>query len=92
MKVSILGGSGYVGGELLRLLLDHPKVTVAEVTSERLAGKLVATAHPNLRRRTDLRFGRLEDLDPCDLLFARAAARELRPEIWGAAVRGATHH
>ena len=70
MKVSILGGSGYVGGELLRLLLDHPKVTVAEVTSERLAGKLVATAHPNLRRRTDLRFGRLEDLDPCDLLFA----------------------
>ena len=70
MKVSILGGSGYVGGELLRLLLDHPKVTVGEVTSERLAGKLVATAHPNLRRRTDLRFGRLEDLDPCDLLFA----------------------
>ena len=70
MNVGVLGASGYVGGELLRLLLDHPKVTVAQVTSERLAGKLVTTAHPNLRSRTDLRFSRMDDLQPCDLLFA----------------------
>ncbi|HAK56596.1 MAG: N-acetyl-gamma-glutamyl-phosphate reductase [Vicinamibacterales bacterium] len=70
MKVSILGASGYVGGELLRLLLDHPEVSVEQVTSERLAGKLVTAAHPNLRGRTTLRFSRLGDLAPCDLLFA----------------------
>jgi len=39
VRVSIVGGSGYVGGELLRLLLFHPLVTVAQATSERLAGK-----------------------------------------------------
>ena len=70
MKVSILGASGYVGGELLRLLLDHPHVSVEQVTSERLAGKRVTTAHPNLRGRTELCFSRLADLTPCDLLFA----------------------
>ena len=70
MKVSILGASGYVGGELLRLLLDHPNVSVEQVTSERLAGKRVTTAHPNLRGRTELCFSRLADLTPCDLLFA----------------------
>ena len=70
MKISILGASGYVGGELLRLLLDHPHVSVEQVTSERLAGKRVTTAHPNLRGRTTLCFSRLADLTPCDLLFA----------------------
>ena len=70
MKTSILGASGYVGGELLRLLLEHPKVSVQQVTSEHLAGKAVSTAHPNLRGRTTLRFDRLADLEPCDLLFA----------------------
>lgn len=49
LRVSVVGGSGYVGGELLRLLLFHPQVEIAQVTSERLAGKPVATVHPNLR-------------------------------------------
>ncbi|HWQ14233.1 MAG TPA: N-acetyl-gamma-glutamyl-phosphate reductase [Roseiflexaceae bacterium] len=49
LKVSIIGASGYVGGELLRLLLFHPHVQVAQVTSERLAGKPVTATHPNLR-------------------------------------------
>jgi N-acetyl-gamma-glutamyl-phosphate/LysW-gamma-L-alpha-aminoadipyl-6-phosphate reductase len=70
MKVSILGASGYVGGELLRLLLDHPEVELQQVTSERYAGKYVTGVHPNLRGRTDLAFSRLEDLVPCDLAFA----------------------
>ncbi|MCB0123014.1 MAG: N-acetyl-gamma-glutamyl-phosphate reductase, partial [Caldilineaceae bacterium] len=41
LNVSIVGASGYVGGELLRLLLDHPHVTVNQVTSERNAGSFV---------------------------------------------------
>ena len=56
MSVSIVGGSGYVGGELLRLLLDHPQVQVAQVTSERNAGTYVHFTHPNLRGRTSLKF------------------------------------
>ena len=69
MKVAIVGGSGYTGGELLRLLLHHPKVEVAQVTSDSMAGKPVSRAHPNLRRATDLTFTPHADLDPCDLLF-----------------------
>ena len=69
MKVAIVGGSGYTGGELLRLLLRHPKVEVAQVTSDSLAGKPLSRAHPNLRRATDLTFTPHADLDPCDLLF-----------------------
>ena len=56
-RVSIVGGSGYAGGELLRLLLDHPEVEVGQVTSESNAGQVCAHAlHPNLRKRTELKF------------------------------------
>jgi len=66
---SIVGGSGYTGGELLRLLLDHPCVDVGQVTSERRAGKRVVGAHPNLRKRTDLKFVSADELERCDVLF-----------------------
>jgi len=56
MKVAIVGGSGYVGGELLRLLLRHPDVEVVQVTSDSMAGKPVGKAHPNLRKATALTF------------------------------------
>jgi len=69
VKVSIVGGSGYSGGELLRLLLGHPNAEVQQVTSERSAGKLVFKAHPNLRKRTQLQFSKMAELRPCDLLF-----------------------
>ncbi len=69
ITASIAGGSGYAGGELLRLLLDHPEVDVRQVTSERRAGKRVVGAHPNLRKRTDLVFSQLRELEPCDVLF-----------------------
>jgi len=69
MKVGIVGGSGYTGGELLRLLLRHPKVEVAQVTSDSMAGKAIGRAHPNLRKVTDLSFTPHSDLEPCDLLF-----------------------
>ncbi|MBX2998586.1 MAG: N-acetyl-gamma-glutamyl-phosphate reductase [Caldilineaceae bacterium] len=67
-SVSILGASGYAGGELLRLLLDHPHVEVAQTTSERNAGSYVHFTHPNLRGRTKLQFVSASDLEPCDLL------------------------
>lgn len=69
LRVSIVGASGYTGGELLRLLLDHPNVTVQQVTSERSAGEFVHFTHPNLRGRSRLQFFSANDLEPCDLLF-----------------------
>ena len=67
--VSVIGGSGYAGGELVRLLLDHPGVTLKQVTSERSAGKFVRSVHPNLRKRTELKFTPLAKLAPCDVHF-----------------------
>ena len=69
ITASIVGASGYTGGELLRLLLFHPQVTLRQVTSERLAGKLVHHAHPNLRAATRARFVSSAELEPCDVLF-----------------------
>lgn len=69
VRVGIVGGSGYAGGELLRLLLGHPQVEVQQVTSERYAGRYVYSVHPNLRDQTRLQFSRLDRLEPCHLLF-----------------------
>jgi len=68
-RISILGASGYAGGELLRLLLDHPHVEVAQATSERNTGRFVHFTHPNLRGRTKLQFVSAHDLQACDILF-----------------------
>lgn len=68
-RVSIIGGSGYAGGEVLRLLLDHPHVEIAQVTSESNTGKYVHALHPNLRKRTTLKFASAAQLEPCDVLF-----------------------
>lgn len=69
IQVSIVGASGYVGGELLRLLLDHPNVEVAQVTSERNAGSFVHFTHPNLRGRTKLQFVSADELASSGLIF-----------------------
>ena len=69
MKVSIVGASGYGGGELLRLLLQHPQIEIHQCTSERFAGKPITRLHPNLRKQTTLKFCSLQDLDKVDLLF-----------------------
>ena len=68
-RVSIVGGSGYAGGELLRLLVDHPHVKVGQVTSERYTGRYAHSRHPNLRKRTGVKFSSLSELEACDLLF-----------------------
>jgi len=72
MRIGIIGGSGYVGSELLRLLLMHPQVEVTMVTSRQVAGEYVFNVHPNLRGITQLKFVPLdiEQLKAnCDLVF-----------------------
>ncbi|WP_207947800.1 N-acetyl-gamma-glutamyl-phosphate reductase [Occultella glacieicola] len=56
VSVAIAGASGYAGGEVLRLLLGHPEVTVGALTAHRSAGDLVGTHHPHLRALADRRF------------------------------------
>lgn len=69
IRVSIAGASGYTGGELLRLLLAHPAVEVCQATSEHHAGEYVYSQHPNLRKRSQLRFAPPAALEGCDVLF-----------------------
>ncbi|HEV2529310.1 MAG TPA: N-acetyl-gamma-glutamyl-phosphate reductase [Thermomicrobiales bacterium] len=88
MDVSIIGGSGYAGGELVRLLLGHREVNLKQVTSERYAGKFVRLVHPNLRKRTDMKFVASADLEPCDVLFLalpHGVAMKKMPELEGKA-------
>ena len=68
-RVSIIGGSGFTGGELMRLLIPHPEVEVQQVTSRSQAKRFVRTVHPNLRGQTKLKFSDPNDLQPCDILF-----------------------
>jgi N-acetyl-gamma-glutamyl-phosphate reductase len=56
IKVGIIGGSGYTGGELLRILLDHPQTTIDFVYSTTKAGKPLHAAHPDLLGLTELQF------------------------------------
>jgi N-acetyl-gamma-glutamyl-phosphate/LysW-gamma-L-alpha-aminoadipyl-6-phosphate reductase len=69
IRVSIVGASGYTGGDLLRILLFHPEVEIQQVTSERHAGKLVSSLHPNLRKICKFKFVSITELEPCDVLF-----------------------
>mgnify|MGYP005855954509 CR=1 FL=1 len=69
IRVSILGASGYAGGELIRILLDHPYVTLHQLTSRKFANMPITTAHPNLRGRTNLIFIHPDQLEPTDLLI-----------------------
>lgn len=69
MRVSIAGGSGYAGGEILRLLCGHDGVELAQASSEQFKGKPVVRAHPNLRGQLDHRFCGMDELSECDLLF-----------------------
>ncbi len=60
MKVGVVGASGYVGGELLRLLVTHPKVELNMVTSRRYVGEYVHRVHPNLKGFIDITFSSLD--------------------------------
>jgi N-acetyl-gamma-glutamyl-phosphate reductase len=71
IKVGIVGGTGYTGVELLRLLARHPKVELTAITSRKEAGMKVAEMFPNLRGRVGLAFTDPEQagLDKCDVVF-----------------------
>ncbi|MAV15954.1 MAG: N-acetyl-gamma-glutamyl-phosphate reductase [Candidatus Marinimicrobia bacterium] len=69
LKIGIIGGAGYTGGELLRLLLQHEKVKILFVTSRKLVGKSVFKKHPNLRGFTDLKFISPNDITAVDVLY-----------------------
>jgi N-acetyl-gamma-glutamyl-phosphate/LysW-gamma-L-alpha-aminoadipyl-6-phosphate reductase len=81
LKAGIVGASGYTGGELLRLLLGHPRVEVVQATSERHVGEYVYSMHPNLRKRTTLQFVSRQVLAPCDVLFLALPHGEAQKEI-----------
>ena len=68
-NVSIIGGSGYAGGELMRLLLAHPHVHIKQVTSRSNLGRFVYQVHPNLRNQTQLKFCDPDEIEPTDILF-----------------------
>jgi N-acetyl-gamma-glutamyl-phosphate reductase len=86
IKVGIVGGTGYTGVELLRLLAQHPNVSIEAITSRKEAGMRVDDMFPSLRGRLDLRFVDPADapLKTCDAVFfatpngiAMQQAREL---------------
>ena len=71
IKVGIVGGTGYTGVELLRLLAQHPSVELAAITSRGEAGTPVADMFPSLRRAVSLKFSDPKEapLDSCDVVF-----------------------
>jgi len=87
MRVGIIGGSGYAGGELLRLLLRHPQAEVTTVTSQRYAGEYLYTIHPNLRGHTQLKFTPVnneEIAERCDVVFMatpHGTSKEIVPDL-----------
>ena len=71
LKVGVVGGTGYTGAELLRLLVMHPEVELGYVTSRSESGQKVADLFPNLRGFTDICFTEpaTETLSECDVVF-----------------------
>ena len=71
IKIGIVGGTGYTGVELLRILAQHPQAQFVAITSRKEAGMPVAEMFPSLRSAVDLRFSDPKDagLAACDLVF-----------------------
>lgn len=71
VKVGIAGGSGYGGAELIHILLRHPQVEIAWLSSQQHVGKSVADVYPHLRGFLDVKFSSVQDLraSELDLLF-----------------------
>lgn len=69
MKIGILGGAGYTGGELVRILLNHPQAEIVFVNSESNAGNPITDVHEGLYGETDLRFTDAMPFSEVDVLF-----------------------
>ncbi len=92
IRVGIVGGTGYTGAELLRLLAGHRRASVVAVTSRAEAGRPVADHFPSLRGRVDLTYSEPDaaTLSQCDLVFfatPNGTAMEAVPELVEAGVR-----
>ncbi len=71
IKAGIVGGTGYTGIELLRLLVQHPQVELSAITSRQEAGNAVSALYPSLRGRVSLAFSHPDraELKKCDVVF-----------------------
>lgn len=92
IKVGVVGGTGYTGVELLRLLAQHPKAKLQVITSRGEAGQKVADLFPNLRRHVDIAFSApdFDTLKACDLVFyatPNGVAMEQVPALLDAGVK-----
>ncbi len=92
IDVGIVGGTGYTGVELLRLLTNHPKVNIKVITSRSEEGVAVSDIYPSLRGYCDLRFTQpnTETLSSCDIVFfatPHGVAHQLVPELYEKGVK-----
>ena len=92
LKTGIVGGTGYTGVELLRLLAGHPEAELSIITSRSEAGREVADLFPNLRGYLDIRFTEPDPgaLGGCDVVFfatPNGTAMTLAPQLLDAGVR-----
>jgi N-acetyl-gamma-glutamyl-phosphate reductase len=92
IKVGVVGGTGYTGVELLRLLVNHPDVELRVITSRSESGHKVADLFPNLRGFTDIEFSVPDagQLEQCDLVFfatPNGTAMTMVPQLLEAGVR-----
>ncbi len=92
IKIGIVGGTGYTGVELLRLLATHPEAELRAITSRKEAGMPVAQMYPSLRGRVDLAFATPDDADlaGCDVVFfatPHGVAMAQAPELLAAGVK-----
>ena len=92
IKIGIVGGTGYTGVELLRILAAHPQAQVTAITSRKEAGMAVAEMYPSLRGRVDLAFVTPDEaqLRECDVVFfatPHGVAMAQAPELLAAGVK-----
>jgi N-acetyl-gamma-glutamyl-phosphate reductase len=92
IKAGVVGGSGYTGAELLRLLAGHPQVQLSVITSRASAGKSVAEVYPHLRRviNADFTEPSIDSLRKCELVFfatPNGVAMTMAAELLAAGVR-----
>ena len=87
MKVGLIGGSGYIGGELIRILLGHPDVELTTIVSRQNVGKYIHKIHSNLRGYTTLKFSPLDEnylAKTCETVFTatpHGSSRDLVPKL-----------
>jgi len=92
IKVAVVGGTGYTGVELLRLLASHPEVSLQVITSRSEAGIRVSDMFPNLRGHVDISFSEpdISVLGKCDLVFfatPNGVAMKMAPELLSLGVK-----